>query len=89
MSEEIRYIEKIGDLCLKLEVLRAELAELREANWWIPVGERLPEDSNPVLVVVPAGFVSTSFYRRSNGTWHTWDGITHWRPLPSPPEVTE
>lgn len=62
---------------------------------WIPVTERLPEAFVSVLVNMPGekpsptvreGFIS------NNGVWHSAyfdresDEVTHWMPLPEPPE---
>ena len=50
----------------RIKELEAELKRLKEANRWIPVAERLPDDKvNGYEVIVQ---------------------ITHWRPLPEPPE---
>ena len=59
---------------------------------WIPVTERLPEDTTEVLVCsgIFAPFTEVAFY---DGLWYSaWDGeteiesVTHWMPLPEPPE---
>jgi hypothetical protein len=70
---------------------------------WIPVEERLPEDGVPVAVVADRGrtpdnrgvVAAGELYR---GCWyHTLPGlitrqiadVTHWMPLPPPPDCTE
>lgn len=66
----------------------AELRELQSANRWRPVAEGLPEDN--VNVLVWDGERACKAFRR-HGSW-LGDGlylsrkITHWRPLPDPPE---
>ena len=73
-----------------LNEVATRLAELVEERRWVPVGERLPDDTVECLV----------FHKRSKecrrayvykGDW--WDGVypitgnvTHWRPLPPGPE---
>ncbi len=63
---------------------------------WIPVEERLPEEFATVLVVIstPSGsHVSFMSRHAQDGFWQHADGdideinVTHWMPLPEPPEV--
>lgn len=54
---------------------------------WIPVSERLPEDSADVLVCHKNGSVTTNAWLDA----HWWfkddkNPITHWLPLPQPPK---
>lgn len=68
-------------------------------NRWIPVTERLPEEWTEVLVFARCrpdaeGFVQTAVYIGNPGYWRvTWNHcmleyniVTHWMPLPEPPE---
>lgn len=60
-------------------------------NGWISVKEKLPEDSTDCLVYNGSQVQFCSYYC---GTWNTpdcyesetIDGVTHWMPLPAPPE---
>lgn len=74
------------------------IAELEAAQRWIPVSERLPEIGMRVLFY-------NSFMKNIHKGWYSvdewvsesrvfYDGdklkrITHWMPLPEPPEVQE
>ncbi len=75
------------------QVLESELAALREQTRWIPVSERLPEaGENNYLTLSPSGEV---FIMCFNEFWYSpFDengdesviSVTHWMPLPEPPE---
>ena len=71
----------------------------KEAERWIPVTERLPEEWVEVLVFARCrpdteGFVQTAVYIGNPGYWRvTWNQcmleyniVTHWMPLPEPPK---
>ena len=78
------------------EQIDALAAELKERQYrlarWIPVGERLPDESVPFghCLVTDGNNVETANYCHVNG-WnvhhHTRWHPTHWMPLPEPPEV--
>ena len=61
---------------------------------WVPVDDRLPKDWTDVLVSSRFGFLETAVYTGTPGKWRIeWNGdmleadsITHWMPLPQPPE---
>lgn len=51
---------------------------------WIPVSERLPDDCETVLCYEPNCNEDVFTYRLGDDVD---DAITHWMPLPEPPEV--
>ena len=67
---------------------------------WIPVTAKLPEDGETVFVIIHDGFerfengneVARLTYL-GNGNWWSWESeryvVTHWMPLPKPPEAQE
>jgi|ERR1035437_2114065 hypothetical protein len=69
----------------RIEKLEAELAALREAERWIPVSERLPEEGQTVIVYISGKGISTPTYQV--GWKWCYETPTHWRPLPPPPTV--
>lgn len=74
---------------------KARVAELEAAQRWIPVSERLPNESNTYLVYspdVPDG-AGTKVWQVAYYAWKTPKmefttgyTVTHWMPLPKPPK---
>ncbi len=79
------------------DALRQRIAELEAAQKWIPVGERLPEARQRVLVANKNRFFrpTIAIYAGMIDVRHVWicdysdEYITHWMELPSLPEVKE
>ncbi len=81
---------EIDRLTAELTHLTAELAELRERTRWIPVSEGLPEAGVEVLLFDDySDYLTDRLLRVENGepVWMCdYDYVTHWMPLPNPPE---
>ena len=81
------------ELIAYVESLELENLQLKEKIRWIPVEERLPEVGEFVLVAEKKGGITESFvdfedYETRDGIeWFGADEVTHWMPLPEPPEV--
>ena len=64
------------------------ISALREQPRWISVEERLPEEDGFYLVYGPFIYRDTKWYDRKNFSQYFWKhDVTHWMPLPEPPEV--
>ena len=88
------YREGMAELRAENEQLKARIAELKERQRWIPVGERLPDNWKSVLTIdisKSTRDMVTAFYNPETSLWSTrfscdlW--VTHWMPLPEPPIV--
>lgn len=93
--------DRIDNQNAHIAALQQEIEKLwAQVPRWTPVAERLPSGDNQVLVVVSgkpkenitlAGAVELATLY-SDGwcleTWPEWTGanVTHWMPLPEPPE---
>lgn len=62
---------------------------------WVACSERLPDETQPVIVVSDGGVVQRTVYQFCDGVWSDWydqhdhlnaDVFTHWMPLPAAPE---
>lgn len=107
ISEQVKGLRKLGnqwkhngvagynlilDACDTIEALSAKLAAHNLGKGeWIPVGERLPENSGCVLISI-AGDIEFGAYDRQNCDWAIWHGdywdegkrADAWMPLPEP-----
>lgn len=79
-------------LALEEKLNRRPAPENKPLTGWIPVGERMPEESEPVYAYIPAVIGRKSEIDATMGMMvkaHKYIGYTHWMPriLPQPPEV--
>ena len=68
----------------------AAAEKLAGLNRWIPVGERLPEEEQDVLVFTNEGthvaaLDEDGVWCPSHGDGWMFPDVTHWMPLPEPP----
>lgn len=73
--------------------LKQEIQDLQRG--WISVEDRLPEVYEVVIIWIPPDERPTMGYRITERAWteiegdSTGRGVTHWMPLPDPPEVED
>ena len=82
--------ETITAVIAEFDRLAARVAELEQAQIWIPVGERLPEMNLSVILWDTHQKKTHVGWLNSNLKWMTmgdgWISPTHWRPLAAGPE---
>ena len=77
---------------IELAKLEAEVMAACDSVRWIPVTERLPEiRCVEVLAIDKKGVLMASVDRSADGVWFGTNraisgDVTHWMPLPAPPE---
>ena len=104
MEDPVTKVERVTGVVRTKDILAIPAADVVEAPRWIPVTERLPElipcnagtayseavivwtDGKKAMIAVWDGidFLCAADY------WEAWgENITHWMPLPEPPEDGE
>jgi hypothetical protein len=84
--------ECIGSQMADVYTLKARIAKLEAAQRWIPVSERLPEDMRNVLGLSRNAQLVVSYideYKMWYAPGADMLRVTHWMPLPQPPEVQQ
>ena len=76
---------------MALARLEAEVMAMRDSVRWISVAERLPEPNVDTLVLTDAGSIRQGYIGHATGHWCSGGfvmvpSVTHWMPLPAPPE---
>ena len=98
VREAAELIEKLTDRCARYA---EEIAVAQERQRWIPVTERLPETTDGDYVLACVTWKDTHIdyqnavvmaFVSEDGLVDVemdcvLDGVTHWMPLPAPPEV--
>lgn len=82
--EHYKNLEEVNEACqMGMEAL--------ERTRWIPCSERLPERKGYYLTADKPENVGAyvNVHKFSAGTFHGFFPITHWMPLPEPPEEEE
>lgn len=86
------------NLRAELEFLEQRVEELEDelaGKEWVSVKDRLPEKGTEFLACLDCGRVyllsrsryQNCYYRNARPFYLDEAGVTHWMPLPSPPEV--
>ena len=77
-----------GDLIVdEINNANQRIAELEAQQRWIPVSERLPENSDWVLGLYDGYRVTSPIYYDVEYGWACGETPDYWMPLPEPPEV--
>lgn len=62
---------------------------------WIPTTEQMPPERVPVIVFIPdqGGYIGSAIWEKVEGWYENYENVligsevTHWMPLPSPPNT--
>ena len=78
-------VDYLNDLLI---ALLTAIDALEQNNEWVSVKDRMPEEGVDVLVYLNRKSADVDFVDRESGNFFYYDEgeVTHWRPLPEPPE---
>ena len=82
----------IAELKEQLAKANAEVEQLKSLHGWVSVDERLPNDGDQVLIYIGSQISVAEkckvfgFIDAIERDAYRCDMITHWMPLPTPPE---
>lgn len=88
--EKIKKLTHDNPMVTDSYILREEAIEvIKQAateynNGWIPCGERLPEDGEPVLATDGNYVYLVEYDADLDASFGDMDGIVAWQPLPDP-----
>lgn len=98
LSERDVEIARLREALKGAKVVADQATKIIEADRWISVEARLPEDEQQILVLtrgtkfrVHSGYYAANdgdgyrFRACKDGAW--FNGVTHWKPLPAPPDA--
>ena len=69
--------------------LDKRISSIKPKSEWVSVKDRMPEEGVDVLVYLNRKSADVDFVDRESGNFFYYDEgeVTHWRPLPEPPEM--
>ena len=94
LEAEERRMLNITYYCAEIDRLNARIAVLEAERRWIPVSERLPDAYEKVIALAKdcmnVDWVLPKELREvGKGAFARLYNVTHWMPLPTPPEMQE
>jgi len=93
VPDGIKYLSAEKQVLMRrVRELESENARLKDAQRWIPVGEK-PLEAGRFLVLLETGVIKIDWTFIDGGRYYWWNSggqVTHWMPLPKfPSEVKE
>lgn len=94
MLEKLHKKSKANNPVISWVTAIEAMQDYASQSRWISVEERMPENkghdfSDKVLIIDKFKNISVGRYDYMKPAWHVthaYSGITHWQPLPTPPE---